>query len=66
MGDSANDIGLFKYPFETEKQLIKVFLGDDEKHVGEVFDPRQNEQFFFLKGTFVEGAKRALSYLLAP
>ena len=26
LGDSANDKGLFLYPFETSKQIIRVFL----------------------------------------
>lgn len=58
-GDSPNDEGLFKYPYQTNQKLIKVYVGDDDDFY-QKFPAKNSDISLHLDSQFTKGTLEIL------
>ncbi len=64
MGDSSNDLGLYKYEYPKNYNIYQYFLGGDDKVYFAAKNPKNNiEHSLYLKDSYTEGSYSILSAL---
>jgi hydroxymethylpyrimidine pyrophosphatase-like HAD family hydrolase/2'-5' RNA ligase len=63
MGDSANDKGLLCFPYQTNKSIQRIFVGNKNQLFQNFQENGDKNEYYYLKNMFTKGSERILKTL---